>query len=211
MKTYKGIIFDLDGVICHTDEYHYMAWQSIADEMGIPFDRTVNHRLRGVSRMESLAIILENTKRDFAEDEKLAMADKKNERYRKYLEDMKPGDVPEAVKKTLVSLKEKGIRLAIGSSSKNGGFILEKIGLQDFFDAVIDGNDISFSKPHPEVFLKAAASLGVPPQECLVVEDALAGVEAAVSSGMDVAALGDAKKSEKATYRLLGLEELMEM
>ena len=199
---YQGIIFDLDGVICSTDEYHYQAWKTLADQLNIPFDRERNNLLRGVSRMESLSIILEKSEKTYSEQEKQAFAEQKNALYRTLLSQMSPADVSDEVKETLHFLRESGLRLAVGSSSKNTPFILERISLGDFFDAVADGNCITHSKPHPEVFLKAAEMLGLPPERCLVVEDAHAGVEAAVAGGFDCAAMGDAKDDERAAWRL---------
>ena len=196
---YKGIIFDLDGVICSTDEYHYLAWKALADRMGIPFDRERNNLLRGVSRMASLDIILEKSDKTYTDEEKTAFAEEKNTLYRELLGRMSPADLSGDVKNTLEALRKTGLKLAIGSSSKNTPFILERIGLKDFFDAVADGNCITHSKPHPEVFLKAADKLGLIPQDCLMVEDAHAGVEAAVAGGFDCAAMGDAKDDARAT------------
>ncbi len=187
----KAFIFDLDGVIVSTDEYHYQAWKQIADKEDIHFDREVNHRLRGVSRMESLEILLELSQRTYNDDEKAALAENKNNLYRQLLENITPKDILPGVMGILDGLKLWGIKIAIGSSSKNSPMILERIGLADFFDATVDGNDISNSKPDPEVFLKAAERLGVPPSECVVIEDAPAGVEAAVAAGMKFIAVGD--------------------
>ena len=205
---YQGIIFDLDGVICSTDEYHYLAWKALADRLNIPFDRERNNLLRGVSRMQSLEIILEKSCRSFTKVEKAALAEEKNELYRKLLMQMSPADLSDDVKSTLDSLRKTGIKLAIGSSSKNTPFILERIGLSNFFNAVADGNCSSHSKPHPEVFLKAAEMIGLPPSCCLVVEDAHAGVEAAVAGGFDCAAMGDAREDSRATYHLMEFGEL---
>ena len=199
---YKGIIFDLDGVICSTDEYHYMAWKALADRLGIPFDRERNNLLRGVSRMASLEIVLEKGEKSYTNEEKAAFAEEKNTNYRKLLGRMSPADLSEDVKAALEALRKTDIKLAIGSSSKNTPFILERIGLGSFFDAVADGNCITHSKPHPEVFLKAAYMLGLSPRDCLVVEDAHAGVEAAVAGGFDCAAIGDAKDDERARWHL---------
>lgn len=206
---YKGIIFDLDGVICFTDRYHYQAWKTIADEQGIYFDETINNRLRGVSRMESLDIILERAPRRYTEEEKLALAEEKNRIYRKLLEQMTPGDLPGEVKDTLQKLAKIDIIKAIGSSSRNTKFILERIGLENYFDAVSDGTNISRSKPDPEVFQKAAEMLGLAPGECLVVEDARAGIEAARAGGFDSAGLGEAADHEQVTYPIKGLSELI--
>ena len=175
----KGIIFDLDGVICFTDEYHYLAWKEMADGMGVYFDREINNRLRGVSRMASLGIILERYDGPaLSQEEKDALAAKKNDIYRGLLGRMTPADLPVEVKETLDALRAKGMKLSIGSSSKNAPFILERIGLAGYFDAISDGNNITRSKPDPEVFLKAADFLGLKPEECIVVEDAVAGAEA---------------------------------
>lgn len=208
---YQAIIFDLDGVICHTDRYHYLAWKQLADELGIYFDETINHRLRGVSRMESLEIVLERSDRTFTEEEKLLYAEKKNEVYKELLKQMSPKDLSEEVKQTLDELRAKGLKLGIGSSSKNARFILSRIGLEDYFDAVCDGNCISRSKPDPEVFVKAAAMLSTPAERCLVVEDAKAGVEAAVAGGMDCAAIGDARCCEQAAHGLITFSDLLKV
>jgi len=205
---YKGIIFDLDGVICSTDEYHYQAWKALATRLNIPFDHTVNNRLRGVSRMESLEIILEKAEQGYTDAEKLAFAEEKNTLYRQLLANMSSDDLADEVRNTLHTLRGAGLKLAIGSSSKNTPFILESIGLSGFFDAVADGNMITHSKPHPEVFLKAADMIGLSPSECLVVEDAHAGVEAAVAGGFDCAAIGDAYTDERAKWHLISFGEL---
>ncbi|MGN0755129.1 MAG: beta-phosphoglucomutase [Aristaeellaceae bacterium] len=206
---YKGIIFDLDGVICTTDEYHYLAWKALASRLGIPFDRTVNNRLRGVSRMESLDIILEKAEVPYTAEEKAAFAQEKNALYRRLLSAMSRADLADEVRDTLNILRNAGLKLAIGSSSKNTPFILERIGLDGFFDAVADGNAITHSKPHPEVFLKAADMLGLDPSVCLVVEDAHAGVEAGVAGGFACAAIGDAKDDSRAEYHLDAFADLL--
>lgn len=206
---YKGIIFDLDGVICHTDKYHYQAWKKLADRLGIYFDETINNRLRGVSSMESLNIILERADKTYTEQEKEAFATEKNEVYKELLKQMTPEELSLEVKDTLEELRNRGILLSIGSSSKNAGFILNRLGLGDFFDAVSDGNNISHSKPDPEVFLKAAEFLKLPVSECLVVEDAEAGLLAAKNGGMDSAAIGDAVKSDLPQYKLETFSDLL--
>ena len=206
---YRGIIFALDGVICSTDEYHYLAWKALADRLGIPFDRERNNLLRGVSRMASLEIILEKSDKTYTDDEKAAFAEEKNTLYRELLGKMSPADLPGDVKTTLEALRKTGLKLAIGSSSKNTPFILDRIGLKDFFDAVADGNCITHSKPHPEVFLKAADMIGFFPQNCLVVEDAHAGVEAAKAGGFDCAAMGDARDDERADCHLEKFSDLL--
>lgn len=210
MRKYDAVIFDLDGVICSTDEYHYLAWKELADSLALPFDRQYNNKLRGVSRLESLNLILALGERQYSDEEKQAMAQKKNDTYRRLLEKMSPADVSDDVLSTLNELKRK-YPLAIGSSSRNTKFILSRIGLADFFDAVIDGNDISASKPDPEVFLKAADALSQQPSSCLVVEDAAAGIEAAVRGGFDSAGIGDASRLDGATYHIGRLSDLLDI
>lgn len=208
---YKAVIFDLDGVICHTDKYHYLAWKQVADELGIYFDEEINNRLRGVSRMESFEIILERYEGVMSGEEKLRYTAEKNEVYKELLKNMSPEDLPAEVKETLDALRERGLKLAIGSSSKNAGFILERLGLGGYFDAVSDGNNITNSKPDPEVFVKAAQFVGEKPEDCLVVEDAKAGLEAAIAGGMECAAVGDAVLSGLAAWNLNTFSELREV
>ncbi len=194
----KGVIFDLDGVIVSTDEYHYQSWQRLADEEGICFDRKINERLRGVSRMESLEIVLEKSDRVYSQDEKLNLAERKNNYFRELLKKLTHDDILPGVENILGELKRRSIKIAIGSSSKNSPTILERIGLGTCFDATSDGNDIENSKPDPEVFIIAAERLSLLPEECLVVEDASAGVEAAIAGGMRVLAVGSAKDDKRA-------------
>ncbi len=205
----KGIIFDLDGVIISTDNFHYAAWKKIADDEGIPFDEKINNRLRGVSRMDSLNIILEKANKEYSQEEKEALCDKKNEIYRHSLESLTPKDVDEDVLSTLKALKEKGIKLALGSASKNAPFILERIGLKDFFDFAVDGSMITHSKPNPEVFLLAAEKIGLDPCDCGVVEDAKAGVEAAKAGGFTSFGIGDASDSEFTDHPINKLSDLL--
>lgn len=210
MNTCKAIIFDLDGVICFTDKYHYLAWKALADRLGIYFDEKINDRLRGVSRMASLEIILERSDTAYTSEQKDAFAVEKNESYRELLKQMSPSDLSEEVKYTLDELRRRGYVLAIGSSSKNAKFILGQIGLGNFFDAIADGTDITHSKPDPEVFLCAASKLGLAPAECAVVEDAKAGIQAAKASDMTALALfGDAKDCGLEDYDLLSFSDLL--
>ena len=206
---YQGIIFDLDGVICSTDKYHYQAWKKMADGIGVYFDEVINNRLRGVSRMASLEIILERSQEQYTDEQKAALAEQKNELYRELLMQMSPADLSDEVKSTLDTLRVKGFKLAIGSSSKNAKLILGRIGLGEYFDAISDGTNITHSKPHPEVFLKAAEMLGLAPGRCLVAEDAWAGVEAAVAGGFDSAGLGEAAGHEQVTHGLSTFGDLL--
>jgi beta-phosphoglucomutase len=207
---YKAVIFDLDGVICFTDEYHYLAWKELADELNISFDRTINERLRGVSRMDSLEIILEKyTGPALSDEEKERLAIKKNDIYRKSLENMSEKDLSNEVREVLNTLRYKGLKLAIGSSSKNTKFILKQIGLENFFDAISDGTNITRSKPDPEVFLKAAEFVSEGPKDCLVIEDAEAGIDAAVAGGFESAGIGSAASYSKATYHLNSFKDIL--
>lgn len=208
----NGIIFDLDGVICFTDEYHYLAWKEMANGMGIYFDREINNRLRGVSRMASLEIILERYEGPaLSQAEKDGLAAQKNDIYRNLLGRMTPADLPVEVKETLDGLRARGMKLAIGSSSKNAPFILERIGLAGYFDAISDGNNITRSKPDPEVFLKAAQFLDLKPEECIVVEDAVAGAEAGHAGGFTVACVGDAAREKAGHFNMSTIRELLDI
>lgn len=193
-RKYQAVIFDLDGVIVTTDQYHYQAWKQIADSEGIPFDYSVNDRLRGVSRMESLNILLEASGRTYSREEKKRLAEAKNDYYVRLLTHLRPKDILPGVPELLDELKKLGVRTAVGSSSKNAVYILERIGLGEAFDVIIDGNQITHTKPDPEVFLLAAERLGVSPSKCIVVEDAMAGIEAASGAGIRTLAVGNAVK-----------------
>lgn len=206
----KAFIFDLDGVIVFTDKFHYQAWKKMADELGIYFDETINNRLRGVSRAESLEIILERYEGPALSQEKKAeLMKSKNNTYRELLGSMTSADVTDEVRKTLAELHNKGYKLALGSSSKNAKFILEKVNLLDAFDAISDGTNITRSKPDPEVFLKAAEFLGENPADCYVVEDAYAGIDAAKSAGMVAVGIGDAAGYKRADERIQSFRELL--
>lgn len=192
----KAVIFDLDGVIVSTDDCHFRAWKRMADEEGIYFDREINNRLRGVSRMASLDIVLERAKREYSESEKQELAERKNEYYKELICELTPDDILPGVMDKLENLKENGIKIAIGSSSKNTPIILKQIGLDGYFDAVSDGNNITHSKPDPEVFLKAAEMLNISPEDCMIVEDADAGIEAGKRAGMKTLAVQGAKGAD---------------
>ena len=211
MRDFDAVIFDLDGVICYTDEYHYQAWKAMADSIGVSFDREINNRLRGVSRMASLDIVLEKYHGELSEAEKEELADQKNEIYKKLLAQMSPADLSDEVKSTLDELRRRSYQLAIGSSSKNAPFILRQIGLGEYFDAVSDGNNITRSKPDPEVFEKAAKMLWVGAKRCLVVEDAVSGAEAAHKGGMKAACVGDASRVGAGDYNMKSVKDLLEI
>lgn len=207
----KGIIFDLDGVIVSTDRFHYQAWKAIADQEGIYFDEEINDRLRGVSRMESLDIVLEKADRRYGPEEKAALADQKNRIYRRLLGRLSENDVAKEDREALLELRNRGYRLAIGSSSKNTPLILERIGLVSYFDAVADGNQITKSKPDPEVFLLAASLIGLRSGEAAVVEDAKAGIDAAKAGGFMAIGIGEAGKYAKIDARVGRLTDLLSL
>ena len=197
----KGVIFDLDGVLVSTDEMHYQAWKRLAQELHITgFTREDNRRQRGVSRMASLEIVLEKADRTYSEEEKIERAERKNGYYLELLEEMDESAVLENVKDVLEKLKNRGLLLAVGSASKNAPVILEKTGLMPYFDKISCGLDTTKSKPDPEVFLVAAQKLGLPPEECLVVEDSAAGIEAAAAGGMKSLGVGPFYQSLHADY-----------
>ena len=204
----KAVIFDLDGVLVHTDELHYQAWKKIADELSIPFDHEVNNRLRGVSRMESLDIILSYSNKTFSLTEREMLAEEKNEEYKRLLGSISPKDLVDGALELLKYLKDKGIRVAIGSSSKNTKYILKRLGIIDEFDAISDGNNISKSKPDPEVFIKAASYLYLKVEDCMVVEDARSGIDAAYAGGFKSFGIGDASKYEKTNYPIKKLLDI---
>jgi beta-phosphoglucomutase len=206
---YRAVIFDLDGVICHTDRYHYEAWAKIAEELELHFDEALGNRLRGIGRQQSFEIILKSNGKTLSPEDISRYTDRKNEIYQALLVKMTPDDLERDVRKTLDAVRTRGMKLAVGSSSKNTKFILKRLGLDSFFNVVSDGTDIQFPKPDPEVFLIASKRLDVPPNACIVVEDAQAGIEAAAAGGMDSAAIGNAVCSHLATYQLKRLSDLL--
>lgn len=197
----KGVIFDLDGVLVSTDELHYQAWKKLAEELGIKgFSREDNKRQRGVSRMASLEVVLEKADRPYTEEEKLVLAERKNNYYIEYLQTLDDSCILPGAFETLKYLREKGILTAVGSASKNAPLILEKTGLLPYLDKVSSGLDVTRSKPDPEVFLNAAGKLGLRQEECVVAEDALAGIQAAAAGGMISLAVGPLYQSLGGTF-----------
>ena len=198
----KGVIFDLDGVLVSTDELHYEAWARLAKELGITgYSKKDNERQRGVGRMESLEVVLETSDKQYSYEEKVELAERKNNYYRESLKGLTPNDLLPGAKETLLLLKEKGIKIAVGSASKNALMILEQIEILPLLDAVSSGLDVSKSKPDPEVFLVAAKKLNLKPEECLVVEDAAAGIEAANRGNMKSLAVGPFYEEIGGTYK----------
>ena len=193
-------IFDLDGVLVDTAKYHYLAWKRLAKELGFDFCEADNERLKGVSRMASLEILLEvGGIWGVDAQQKLLMANKKNDWYVAYISQMTSGEVLPGVLDFLHELKAAGVKMAIGSASKNAGTIVERVGIAPLFDAVIDGDKISQAKPHPQVFLLGAQELCVAAAECVVFEDAAAGIEAAINAGMKSVGVGNSNILHRAT------------
>lgn len=203
----KAVIFDLDGVLVTTDVLHFNAWKALAQELGINnFTKEDNARQRGVSRMASLEVVLEKSDKKYTDEEKLAFAEKKNTNYVKSLDTLSEKDVLPGSFEFLKFLKDKGIKTALGSASKNAPLILEKTNLKDKLDAISCGLDTTKSKPDPEVFLVAAKKLGMDPSVCMVVEDSDAGIEAAKAGGMYALAVGEAKNNPLADFSAESLE-----
>lgn len=191
MKQREGAIFDLDGVIVDTARYHYQAWKNLANRLGFVFTEQHNERLKGVSRMRSLEILLEVGGITADEETKIQWAAEKNAEYVRLLDNLTQKDLLPGAKELLQRLRAQGIRIALGSASKNAPLILEKLEIVSLFDAIVDGTVVSRAKPAPDVFLKAAEMLQLPPERCVVFEDAQAGIEAARAAGCGVIAVGD--------------------
>lgn len=201
-------IFDLDGVIVDTAKYHFKAWKRLTDKLGIDFTEDDNERLKGVSRMASLEIILEIGNMEPDERKKLEYATLKNNWYIEYISKMTPSEILPGCVQFIRELKNANIRIAIGSASKNTPMILERVGIQEMFDAVADGNNITKAKPDPEVFLKAAEMVGIKPENCVVFEDAVAGVQAALNAGMKCIGIGSPEVLTKVHFVVPGLYEM---
>ncbi len=205
---FRACIFDLDGVIVNTAIYHFMAWKRLAGMLGINFTEKENEKLKGISRMASLEIILELSGKKYSDEEKITYAEMKNRWYVEYISEMTSSDILPGAVNLLKELKEKGILTAIGSASKNTPLILEKTGIRYLFDAVADGNIVTRAKPDPEIFLTAASMLGVKPEECIVFEDAAAGVTAAHNAGMICIGIGRSEILSEADFIIKELTEI---
>lgn len=206
----KACLFDLDGVIVDTAKYHYLAWKKLASELGFDFNEEHNERLKGVSRMDSLEILLEvgGLKNKFTESEKISFAEKKNNWYVEYISKMTPNEILPGVKNFLTRLKLAGIKTGIGSVSKNTMTILNNVGLTSYFDTIIDGTKITYAKPNPEVFLKGASELNILPKNCVVFEDAKAGIEAAINAEMYSIGVGSPQILNKANFVISSFNEM---
>ncbi|MGB6153473.1 MAG: beta-phosphoglucomutase [Pricia sp.] len=195
-----AFIFDLDGVIVDTAKYHYLAWKKLANELGFEFTKEQNERFKGVSRKRCLEILLDIGKVNATQEQFDRWMIEKNEDYLAYIKDMDASEILPDVQKTLDYLKDKKVPLALGSASKNAKPILEKVNLLSYFEAIVDGTNVTKAKPDPEVFLIAAQQMGAKPQNCIVFEDAVAGIEAANDAEMISIGIGDAKTLSKADY-----------
>lgn len=208
MSTIKACIFDLDGVIVDTAVYHYKAWKRLANELGFDFTEEDNEKLKGVSRTRSLELILQWGGVTKTDAEKEELATRKNNWYVEMISHMTPEEILPGAKEFLQACIDAGLKTALGSASKNSMTILQKTGIAHFFNAVIDGNKVSKPKPDPEVFLKGAEELNIPPANCVVFEDAIAGVEAAIAGGMKVVGIGSPEVLGKADLVIKGLDEM---
>ena len=218
LKKIKGIIFDLDGVITDTSALHKKAWEKLAEKKGIPFDEETADKLRGISREKSLEVILENAckkhgvKKQYTHEQFNELMEIKNNCYKKNLSGLNPNDIFPGVAELLDTLKNKGYKLAIGSSSKNAGLVIKNLQIKNKFDAIVDGAEITRSKPYPEIFQKAADKLGLPHGQCAVVEDAASGIEAANAAGMVSIGIGPEnrfnEKNQKPDFRFDDIQAL---
>lgn len=204
----KACLFDLDGVIVDTAKYHFIAWKQLANEMGFDFSEQDNERLKGVSRMASLDLLLNIGGITKTEQEKEALAQRKNDHYVSFITQMEPDEILPGAREFLMTCKKAGIATALGSASKNAMTILNRLQLTGLFDAIIDGTHTSKAKPDPEVFLKGAAALQTDPKDCVVFEDAEAGVEAALAAGMKCVGIGTAAVLNKAHLIIDGLHQM---
>ncbi|UMR32087.1 beta-phosphoglucomutase [Massilia sp. MB5] len=207
MSRFKAVIFDLDGVITDTARYHYLAWKRLAETQGVHFDEAFNEHLKGIDRMGSLELILASAKRSYSQDEKLALADEKNEHYKELIATMSPADLLPGAVQALDACRAAGMRIGLASVSRNAFTVLDRLGIRGKFDYVVDAATIAKGKPDPEIFLKAARELGVPPAECLGVEDAVAGVASIKSAGMWALGIGSPQTLEQADAVISGLAQ----
>lgn len=208
MPTFKACLFDLDGVICDTAKFHFLAWKRLANELGFDISHEQNESLKGVSRIESLERILEWGKMKLDNEEKERYASLKNEWYLDYIKEMTQDDLLPGVLNLLETLKKRQVKIGLGSASKNAKLILELLDIENYFDAIVDGNMVENSKPDPEVFLKGAAMLDFPPYQCIVFEDALEGVKAGQAAGCYTIGIGDMKSLKRANLVISSFEDI---
>jgi beta-phosphoglucomutase len=200
-QTIQAFILDLDGVVTDTAEYHFLAWKRLAEEEDVPFTREVNEEMRGVSRRRSLERLMGKHIERYTEVEILALMNRKNKYYQSMLREITESDFLPGARHLLNDLKQRGLKIAIGSASKNARTVLNQLGILDFFDGISDGHTVQRSKPEPDVFIYAAGMVGVPVVNCVVVEDAESGVQAALTAGMVAVGIGPADRVGQAHYR----------
>lgn len=205
MNKIEAVIFDLDGVIVDTAHFHFLAWRNLARGLGIDFTEEFNEKLKGISRMESLEKILElgNMASEYTEEEKTVLATKKNTEYVELLKDMKPTDIYPGIRELLNELKENNIKIVLASASKNAPMILDALGITDLFDFVVNPESVEKGKPSPDIFLAGAKAVGVNPENCIGVEDAVAGIQAILSANMFAVGVGTPNEMEKAGANLV--------
>ena len=206
MSKFKAVIFDLDGVITDTAHYHYLAWKRLADSIDAPFDEAFNEQLKGVDRMGSLELILARAPRSYSQEEKLALADAKNRHYQELIATMTPDDLLPGALRALEEVRAAGLKTGLASVSKNAFTVLDRLGIRDRFDDVVDAATIVNGKPHPEIFLTACAHLGLEPRDCLGVEDAAAGVASIKDAGMVAVGVGSPEVLRRADRVIPSME-----
>jgi beta-phosphoglucomutase len=206
MSRFKAVIFDLDGVITDTAHYHYLAWKRLAESEGVAFDEEFNEQLKGIDRMGSLDLILAGSAHDYSQEEKLALADAKNLHYQQLISTMSANDLLPGAMAALDAVRAAGLKTGLASVSKNAFSVLERLGIRDRFDDVVDAALLANGKPHPEIFLTAARHLGVAPAECLGVEDAVAGVTSIKAAGMFALGVGSPQVLTEADIVIPGLD-----
>ena len=207
----QGVIFDLDGVITDTAHLHFLAWKALGDSLGVEITLELNERLKGLGRQETLTLILKEAGQydKYTEAERQALAERKNRAYVASLENLTPQDLLPGIGDCLRDLKKRGIKIGLASASQNAGVIIEKLGVKSYFDTIVDPRSLSKGKPDPEIYLKAAAALGLSPAKCAGVEDARAGLEAIRAAGMTSIALGLSLKDVPADYHFLSAKDLV--
>jgi len=200
MREIECILFDLDGVLTDTSKLHYQAWKKLADEIGIYFDESINQRLKGVSRKESLEIILESSEYSYSEQEKEKLAEIKNTYYKEMIESLGPQDLYAGVEELLQNIKTRQLKTVLASASKNASFIIKRLEIENYFDYIVDANYIKNGKPDPEIFIKGAEKVQANPENCVVIEDSIAGLIAAKRAGMIAVGIGNSELQNYADF-----------